>query len=70
VVGGAGPYAVEVRAESGAVVASVRLGAAGPFSLNVRGDIDDVRVVVTDAGGKTGAATGSRGGGAADVLIR
>jgi hypothetical protein len=48
----------------------VRLAAAGPFSLNVRGDIDDVRVVVTDAGGKTGAATGSRGGGAADVLIR
>jgi lysophospholipase L1-like esterase len=67
--GGEAPYQVEVRAPGGAVVASVRLAAAGPFDVRVRGDVDAVEIVATDTRGATDTRAGRRGGPAVELMV-
>lgn len=60
VAGAAPPFVVQARG-NGATVASARLAAAGAFALNVRGDLDAVEIVVTDAAGAAARKTVARG---------
>jgi lysophospholipase L1-like esterase len=68
--GGVGPYAVDLRRPDGGVLANARLPTASPFELHVRGDVAEVVVVVTDAGGRTATTTATRDANAVTFVLR
>ncbi|MDP2311248.1 MAG: GDSL-type esterase/lipase family protein [Pseudomonadota bacterium] len=67
--GGRAPYRVDVHAPGGAIVTSVRLDAAGPFDVRVRGDVTAVDIVVTDALGVTRTTPGGPERGPVDIKL-
>lgn len=68
-VSGEGPFLVEARGTNGVAVASARLGAAGPFSMRVRGDLEQVELVVTGAGGARATRTVAKGAQAGEIAL-
>ncbi len=68
IVGGAPPILLEARGPSG-VVGSVRLTKPGSFTLNIRGDLDAIELVVTDTRGRVETRNVGRSQGSVNVVM-
>ncbi len=68
IVGGALPILLEARGPTG-VVGSVRLTKPGSFTVNIRGDLDAIELVVTDARGRVETRNVGRSQGPVNVVM-